>query len=69
MLITKLPMPTITDAAKSVGVTLAVFVKLAWAATLRKYTRQNDVVFGQVMSNRNIPVKDVQRYRKYIHFC
>ena len=60
-----LPMSAIVKSAKQVGVTVAIFVKLAWAATLRKYTRQNDVVFGQVMSNRNIPVNDVERYRVY----
>ena len=62
-LVPKLSMAAMMEAARRVGVTVAIFVKLAWAATLRKYTRQNDVVFGQVMSNRNIPVKDVERYR------
>ncbi|KAF0708298.1 hypothetical protein As57867_006378, partial [Aphanomyces stellatus] len=41
-------------------VTVAEITKLAWAATLRKYTRQNDIVFGQVMANRDIPVKDAE---------
>ncbi|KAF0708283.1 hypothetical protein As57867_006384, partial [Aphanomyces stellatus] len=46
--------------AQRVGVTVAEITKLAWAATLRKYTRQNDIVFGQVMANRDIPVKDAE---------
>lgn len=66
VLVPKLSMAAMMEAARRVNVTVAIFVKLAWAATLRKYTRQNDVVFGQVMSNRNIPVKDVDRYRVWV---
>ncbi|KAF0690021.1 Aste57867_18565 [Aphanomyces stellatus] len=51
----------VTAVAQRAGVTAAELTKLAWAATLRKYTRQNDVVFGQVMANRDIPVKDADR--------
>ncbi|KAF0700186.1 hypothetical protein As57867_009278, partial [Aphanomyces stellatus] len=54
---------SITDikaAAQRVGVSPAEFSKMAWAFTLRKYTRQNDVVFGQVVANRDIPVKDAE---------
>ncbi|KAF0704230.1 hypothetical protein As57867_007379, partial [Aphanomyces stellatus] len=51
----------ITSIAQRAGATVAELTKLAWAATLRKYTRQNDVVFGQVMANRDIPVKDADR--------
>ena len=57
---TTLSMAGIEKIAKQVGVTVAVVVKLAWAATLRKYTRQK--VFGQVLSNRNIPVRDADKY-------
>ncbi|CAK4967634.1 unnamed protein product, partial [Aphanomyces euteiches] len=32
-----------------------------WAITLRKYTRSNDVVFGQVLANRDIPVQGAER--------
>ncbi|KAF0709261.1 hypothetical protein As57867_006004, partial [Aphanomyces stellatus] len=48
----------IKAAAQRVGVTPAEFSKVAWAITLQKYTRQNDVVFGEVVANRDIPVKD-----------
>ncbi|CAK4689390.1 unnamed protein product [Aphanomyces euteiches] len=46
--------------AKKLGITVAVFVKLAWAITLRKYTRSNDVVFRQVLANRDIPVQGAE---------
>ena len=59
---TTLSMAGIEKIAKQVGVTVAVVAKLAWAATLRKYTRQKDIVFGQVLSNRNIPVRDADKY-------
>ncbi|KAH9182689.1 hypothetical protein AeNC1_015334, partial [Aphanomyces euteiches] len=49
-----------TQAAQLTGVTVAEFAKLAWATTLRKFTRSNDILFGQVISNRNIPVKDAE---------
>ncbi|KAG9408990.1 hypothetical protein AC1031_020894 [Aphanomyces cochlioides] len=54
------PMHVLADTAKLVGVTVAEFSKLAWAATLRKFTRSNDILFGQVVSNRNIPVRDTE---------
>ncbi|KAJ3213040.1 hypothetical protein HDU67_003455, partial [Dinochytrium kinnereticum] len=47
-------------AARKAGVTLAVFMKAAWGLTLRKYTRDNDVVFGQVLAGRDVPVKDIE---------
>ncbi|KAG9398938.1 hypothetical protein AC1031_014020 [Aphanomyces cochlioides] len=55
-----LPMHVIADTAKLAGVTVADFTKLAWAATLRKFTRSNDVLFGQVVSNRTIPVGNIE---------
>ncbi|KAF0691994.1 hypothetical protein As57867_016807, partial [Aphanomyces stellatus] len=57
----KIPLADVSNVAQRAGVTVAEFTKLAWAATLRKYTRQNDVVFGQVLANRDIPVKDADR--------
>ncbi|CAK4488299.1 unnamed protein product [Aphanomyces euteiches] len=55
-LIASVSMNKLTALAKEYSSTVAVMAKLAWAATLRKYTRSNDVVFGQVMTNRDIPV-------------
>ncbi|RHZ27394.1 hypothetical protein DYB31_009941 [Aphanomyces astaci] len=53
---------SLSEAAQTLRVTVAELVKFAWAATVRKYTRQNDVVFGQVVANRDIPVHNVDRY-------
>ncbi|KAF0711925.1 hypothetical protein As57867_004967, partial [Aphanomyces stellatus] len=47
--------------AKMAGVTVAVLTKLAWAATLRKYTRQNDIIFGEVLANRTLPIYNADR--------
>ncbi|KNC99985.1 amino acid adenylation domain-containing protein [Spizellomyces punctatus DAOM BR117] len=46
--------------ARSAGVTMAVLLKAAWAFTLRKYLRVDDVIFGQVLSGRDIPVEGVE---------
>ncbi|KAH9168704.1 hypothetical protein AeNC1_017865, partial [Aphanomyces euteiches] len=54
------PMHALADSAKRFGVTVAEISKLAWAATLRKFTRSNDILFGQVLANRNIPVRDTE---------
>ncbi|CAK4966004.1 unnamed protein product, partial [Aphanomyces euteiches] len=51
----------LTEAAKRAGVTLATLTKFAWAATMRKFLRQDDIVMGQVLSNRNAPVKGIER--------
>ncbi|CAK4171300.1 unnamed protein product, partial [Aphanomyces euteiches] len=55
-LVSSVSMNDLTALTKEYSSTVAVLAKLAWAATLRKYTRSNDVVFGQVMANRDIPV-------------
>ncbi|KAF0692163.1 hypothetical protein As57867_016673, partial [Aphanomyces stellatus] len=60
-MISQLPLAEITAAARRVKLTVAELTKLAWANTLRKYTRQNDVVFGCVMANRNIPIRDADK--------
>ncbi|KAH9182662.1 hypothetical protein AeNC1_015362, partial [Aphanomyces euteiches] len=60
-LIASVSMNKLTALAKEYSSTVAVMAKLAWAATLRKYTRSNDVVFGQVMTNRDIPVLGADR--------
>ncbi|RQM27943.1 hypothetical protein B5M09_007117 [Aphanomyces astaci] len=54
----------LAEIAAAANVTLATLVQFGWAATLRRYTRQTDIVFGQVLANRNIPVQGVERYRK-----
>ncbi|KAH9117965.1 hypothetical protein AeMF1_008674 [Aphanomyces euteiches] len=60
-LVSSVSMNDLTALAKEYSSTVAVLAKLAWAATLRKYTRSNDVVFGQVMANRDIPVSGADR--------
>ncbi|KAI9324351.1 hypothetical protein DFJ73DRAFT_251708 [Zopfochytrium polystomum] len=55
------PMAVLLDQAKTIGVTVASLAKAAWAFTLRKYQRSNDVVFGQVLAGRDAPVKGVER--------
>ncbi|RHY21186.1 hypothetical protein DYB25_011162, partial [Aphanomyces astaci] len=51
----------LAHATSRAGVSIAELTTFAWAATLRKFTRQCDVVFGQVLANRQIPVHDAQR--------
>ncbi|KAL2911609.1 hypothetical protein HK105_208910 [Polyrhizophydium stewartii] len=55
------PMAELQRAAQRAGVTVAVVLKAAWAATLRKFTRSHDVVFGEVMANRDIAVAGADR--------
>ncbi|CAK4633599.1 unnamed protein product [Aphanomyces euteiches] len=56
------PMVDLTKTAHQNGATAADVAKMAWATTLRKYTRKDDVLFGQVMANRDIPVQGAERY-------
>ncbi|KAG9414477.1 hypothetical protein AC1031_007884 [Aphanomyces cochlioides] len=56
-----LPVKDISHAAKRAGVTLATLTRFAWASTMRKFLRQNDVVLIETISNRNIPVKGIER--------
>ncbi|KAH9115628.1 hypothetical protein AeMF1_010340 [Aphanomyces euteiches] len=56
-----LPLYDVSLAAKRAGVTLATLTKFAWGATLRKFLRQDDIVMGQVVSNRSLPVKEIER--------
>ncbi|KAL2918346.1 hypothetical protein HK105_202273 [Polyrhizophydium stewartii] len=55
------PMAELQRAAQRAGVTVAVVLKAAWAATLRKFTRSHDVVFGQIVFGRNMQVRDADR--------
>ncbi|KAJ1970029.1 hypothetical protein IWQ62_000234 [Dispira parvispora] len=44
------------------GVTLSTLLRVVWALVLRRYTgREQDVVFGVVVSGRNVPVPNVDR--------
>jgi hypothetical protein len=43
-------------------ITIATLAKAAWAVTMKTYTQQDTVVFGSVVSGRDIPVENVERY-------
>ncbi|CAK4488994.1 unnamed protein product, partial [Aphanomyces euteiches] len=44
------------ERARLVGTTADMMAKLAWATTLRKYTRTNDTLFYQRVPNRALPI-------------
>ncbi|KAH9070917.1 hypothetical protein Ae201684P_007462 [Aphanomyces euteiches] len=52
------PMVDLTKTAHQNGATAADVAKMAWATTLRKYTRKDDVLFGQVMANATFQFKE-----------
>ncbi|KAJ1915041.1 hypothetical protein IWQ60_008581, partial [Tieghemiomyces parasiticus] len=43
------------------GLTLYTLLKAAWALLLYRYTDQEDVVFGSVVSGRALPLADIER--------
>ncbi|KAF0699279.1 Aste57867_10153 [Aphanomyces stellatus] len=49
----------LTKSANDMDVSMSTVLQFAWAATLRHFSHENVVVFGQVMANRSIPVNDV----------
>ncbi|KAI0449217.1 hypothetical protein F5B21DRAFT_520570 [Xylaria acuta] len=49
--IRKAPLPTFPD-----GITMASLVKAAWSVVLAKATKRKDVVFGHLISGRDIPL-------------
>ncbi|KAH9103030.1 hypothetical protein AeMF1_020522 [Aphanomyces euteiches] len=56
-----LPMNSVSLVAKRARVTLATLTKFAWAMTLAKHLHQRDVVLIEIVSNRNAPVKGIER--------
>ncbi|KAL3471466.1 hypothetical protein BJX99DRAFT_263218 [Aspergillus californicus] len=42
------------------GITLASVFRAAWALVLSQYVHQNDVVFGEVTSGRNLPLEGLK---------
>ncbi|RHY24469.1 hypothetical protein DYB32_008837 [Aphanomyces invadans] len=60
-LVATLILPNISIALKRIDVSMAALVNLAWATTLRRQLCIDDVVFGQVVSNRSIPVVEVEK--------
>ncbi|KAH9120787.1 hypothetical protein AeMF1_007197, partial [Aphanomyces euteiches] len=55
------PINNVSLAAIRAEVTLATLTKFAWAMTLAEHLRQRDVVFVEIVSNRNAPVKGIER--------
>ncbi|KAJ4290804.1 hypothetical protein N0V90_009999 [Kalmusia sp. IMI 367209] len=43
------------------GITFATVIKTAWSLVLSQLSRENDVVFGQLVSGRNVPVHQAER--------
>src|SRR5207253_2646811 len=51
-----IPINKISTAARQTGVSLAAWYQAAWAMVLSMYTDSASVVFGTVLSGRNLPV-------------
>jgi gliotoxin/aspirochlorine biosynthesis peptide synthetase len=56
----QLPLEKILEYAQSSQVTMASFYHAAWALTLSMYTDSDTVVFGGVLSGRNLPLPGVE---------
>jgi len=41
--------------------TLSVLSKAAWAIVLRNFLRKDQVVFGNVVSGRDLPIRDIDK--------
>ncbi|KAJ2992424.1 hypothetical protein HDV02_003076 [Globomyces sp. JEL0801] len=48
-------------AASKSKVTLASLTKASWALTLKSYTQKNTIVFGHVVSGRDLPVEGIEK--------
>ncbi|KAK5673736.1 hypothetical protein LTS12_029761, partial [Elasticomyces elasticus] len=45
---------------RALGITVTTAIKLAWALTLSQYSGSNDVVFGLILSGRNVDVPGIE---------
>jgi amino acid adenylation domain-containing protein/non-ribosomal peptide synthase protein (TIGR01720 family) len=52
--------PELQDMCKRMKVTFANVMQAAWALCLRKYTKSEDVCFGNLTSGRDVPVDGIQ---------
>lgn len=43
------------------GITLAAVFRAAWAFVLSQYTKEDDVVFGEFLEGRSLPISDVDK--------
>lgn len=55
-----IPLTKISAHARQTGVSLAAWYHAAWAMVLSLYTDSDSVVFGTVLSGRNLPIAGVQ---------
>ncbi|RKP33755.1 hypothetical protein BJ085DRAFT_41021, partial [Dimargaris cristalligena] len=53
---------TITQLAHRMGFTPYVIIKAAWALLLSRYTGQLDVIFGNTVSGRALPLADIESH-------
>ena len=47
------------DFCKKNGITMATVFQTAWALVLRAYTNSNDIVFGYMTANRDVPIAGI----------
>ncbi|KAJ3184337.1 hypothetical protein HDU85_001642 [Gaertneriomyces sp. JEL0708] len=55
-LIATLPVSVVEEFCRSVGITPLALGQVAWAKVLKSYVGEDDIVFGNVVSGRTIPV-------------
>jgi NRPS condensation-like uncharacterized protein len=51
----------LSKAASQMHVTLATLIKAAWALTLKLFTQKDLIVFGNIVSGRDLPLNGIQR--------
>ncbi|KEK25307.1 non-ribosomal peptide synthetase [Bacillus gaemokensis] len=61
MIFEKEALEKMTQLARENNLTLNTIVQVAWGIVLQKYTNADDVIFGSVVSGRNVPVDDVEK--------
>ncbi|ETV63615.1 hypothetical protein H257_19456 [Aphanomyces astaci] len=61
-LATHAALPRLPSVIRSLGVTMSTVVLLSWAMALQHHTNRHDIVFGQVLANRNLDVHGIDQY-------
>lgn len=49
------------DLAESNNITMNIITETAWGIVLQKYNNTDDVIFGKVVSGRNVPVPGIEK--------
>jgi NRPS condensation-like uncharacterized protein len=60
-LLLSIAMNQLNQVSREQNLTIAVLTKAAWALTLGMYQQMDDVIFGNVMSGRDIPLEGIER--------